>query len=74
MSERQPNWAIEIKRIQVELGQDKQNILRDELKIMDLEEELSRVRTNIAGTQAAMPAKTQKLAALIEEHGEKPKA
>lgn len=64
MADAGPNYRLERKKIQVQIGQLQQNLLASELREMQLESDLEQVRKTMAATQAAIEEQEATLATL----------
>lgn len=72
MSDVMPNYTLEAKKIDVQIGQQNQNKLATELRIMQLEVDLAAANRNmdvIDEAVAALEAQKASLTEGIENHG-----
>lgn len=67
MADVTPNYKLERKKIQVQMGQLQQNVLASELREMQLESDLAQVQKTIASTQEAIAEQEALLATLPDE-------
>lgn len=63
-----PNYKVEIKRLEVELETHKLNLLKNELRVMDLQAEIDKTVNNDEATKEAIELITEKLKGLKEAH------
>lgn len=64
MADATPNYRLERKKIQVQIGQLTQNMLASELREMQLEAELEQIQQTLAATAKAIEEQEATLASL----------
>lgn len=67
MADVAPKYALERKKIQVQIGQLKQNVLASELRALQLQTELDQIEENVAATERAIAEQQAALDALPTE-------
>lgn len=69
MSDRAINWPREIKALEVEIDQSKLNLKRNEVRVMESEDEIAKVNANSEAIRTTLAEQESKLAAMVKEHG-----
>lgn len=68
MVDKMPNYEVEIKRLEVEISTMKHNLLRNELKVMELDAEKKRIAENDEATKKNIKELEIKLVRLRKTH------
>ena len=63
-----PNYALSIKKLEVDIEQEKVNIQKTEISLMELNDVKERHKENIKALRAGIADKEKSLAALRAEH------
>jgi hypothetical protein len=68
MADKRPNYLVEIKRLEVEIATLQLNRQRNELRIMELKDEIHRLEENDIASEKAIADYNEKLSLLRAEH------